>query len=813
MTLSGIRSEVKARSRTAGRFRAAAVMVTVAVALLGPAVGQAAANANFLGSWEPNTGGGWTITSQTPGGSCTGTTVYESSGYTFSNCQVSGNEYKFDVDDPAISYESHNHGTIEGNKVTGEFNDTNGTNTPYTAVRTGGGTSVSGQVTDTQAKAAQDITITVTGTSDTEKPVARTAQTDASGQYSIEVEPGNYTVTASGDAGEQVGGTLAVRTVSGVPDCTGTAKEASCALKHVAVGETAVTNFTYTLCGASERLIKGKEPTSCPIIFIPGILGSRLVCNTGQLFLSLSHGGAYFKEMLLQRDGETNAPGPGCNASAHVPPGEEGLLLSVAGVDAYGGAWEYIKSIAPNGAYVYPYDWRRGVPVAAEGLTKVVDEVLEKSGAKHVVLVAHSMGGLVTQQYVLDSGGSKVSRALTIGTPYWGAPKSMISLMNGLTNEFAGENLDKLVNGEDLQNAVGNYTGLFWLYPSTAYGPWLQVLGTGYPIAEMTGSQIDRWITSLGATSALLDRAEQGHSTLDGFKPGEVDYQIIVGTGLPTITKMTILVNEFEPEQWVSASYASGDATVPAVSQTQGAFPSGSAPVKIHYICGVAHASEPASSQVTGKIKNFLLAGKEIPGPEEECHYGGDEIVTYHTKIARHGIATASVATANGSTMTVAAAAEKGLIQFLELGSRTIIITNEREPVTLSLSGHDMAVRVRTINNNSGGPATYYGPVNGAITVAGSVVAKGGKKLRAKKQGHAPKATARVKRRGKRFLVSLRASDASGVRLISFRIGKAKAKTYSRPLLLTRKQLGQLRFDAVDVFGVWGRSQRAHAPH
>jgi pimeloyl-ACP methyl ester carboxylesterase len=812
MILGDIRSAVTAHSRVGNRFRAAAVMAMIASGLLGPAAGQAAANANFLGSWQPNTGGGWTITSQTPSGSCTGTTVFESSGYTFSNCQVSGNEYKFDVDDPAIAYESHNHGTIEGNKVTGEFNDTNGTNTPYTAVRTGGGTSVGGQVTNVQAKAAEGITITVTGTSDTEKPVASTVKTDASGQYSVEVEPGNYTVTASGDASEQIGGTLAVKTVSGVPDCTGTAKETSCALKHIAVGETGVTNFTYTLCGASERTIKGKEPTSCPIIFIPGILGSRIVCNTGELFISLKNFGAYFKEMQLQKDGETPAAGPGCSASAHVPPGEEGLLLSVAGVDAYGEAWNYIKGIAPNGAYVYPYDWRRGVPVAAEGLTKVVNEVLEKTGAKHVVLVAHSMGGLVTQQYVLDSGGSKVSRALTIGTPYWGAPKSMISLMNGLTNEFSGENLDKLVNGEDLQNAVRNYTGLFWLYPSTAYGPWLQILGTGYPKTEMGGSQIDRWIASLGATPALLDRAEQGHSTLDGFKPGEVDYQIIVGTGLPTITSMTILVNEFEPEQWISASYASGDATVPARSQTQGAFPSGSAPVKIHYICGVAHASEPASAQVTGKIKNFLLSGGEIGGPEEACRYGGNEIVTYHTKIAGHGSASASVVTAKGSTMPVKTAAEKGLIQFLELGGRTIIITNEREPVTLSMSGHEMAVRVRTINNNSGGPATYYGPVNGAITISGSVVSKGGKKLRAKKPGHGPKALAHVKRHGKHFLVTLRASDSSGIRLISYRIGNAKAKTYSRPLLLDRKQLKQLRFDAVDVFGVWGRSQRAHAP-
>jgi hypothetical protein len=79
-----------------------AALIVVSVALLAlclaiPAL--AAANANFVGVWSPSTGQPWTVTSQEAGGGCTGTTSL--SGFTFTDCHVSGNEYEFFVDQPA----------------------------------------------------------------------------------------------------------------------------------------------------------------------------------------------------------------------------------------------------------------------------------------------------------------------------------------------------------------------------------------------------------------------------------------------------------------------------------------------------------------------------------------------------------------------------------------------------------------------------------------------------------------------------------------------------------------------------------------
>jgi pimeloyl-ACP methyl ester carboxylesterase len=813
----------KAIGGVRAHWRALLLLSLAAFAMALSAPAAALANANFVGTWEPNTGGGWTVTSQEPSGACTGTTVFV--GYTFTGCHVSGNEYEFYVD--VGSYESRNHGIIEGNKVTGEFNDTNGTNQPYTAVRTGGPGTITGQVLDQRGNAAVGVKVSVQGKTDEEVALEKTTESNSIGAYSFEVPAGTYTVSASGEPDEQNGGTLAVATSSGKPVCNGTAKEASCELSHLPEGESAIASFTYTQCAASSRTPNEKPATGCPIVFIPGILGSRIVCPGKELYFPGSFESVHFNEMLLQSDGENNAGAPGsCNASAETPAGEAGVLTSVDGQDAYGSILSYLKGIATNGVYPFPYDWRRSVPHAAAQLKGLVNEVLTETGAKHVVLVAHSMGGLVTQDYIANAtNAEKVTRAVTIGTPYWGAPKSMIALMAGKANEFSTESLDVMFGGEEgLEEAVRNYVGLFWLYPSAAYGPWLQIEDIGYPAAPVGGTGIDNWVRSLGGNTTLLDAAEAGHAGIDSFQTNGVDYQIVVGIGLPTITGMQIAVKEFEPTQWVKATYGSGDATVPAISQTHGAFPGSSAPgdnaVPIHYVCKVKHSDEPGNGEVQGMIKGFVLKGGGITGQEPSaCTYSGKEMTIYHVKIAKHGAtphgtASAATVTSGSTSMTLEEAISKQLVQVLELGGQTVVTTSESEPVTLKLSGNGLALRIRSISSSHEGASSYYGPVNGTITInpAGTVM-HGAKKVRAHKLSRAPRTSAHVSRHGSHYVVRLKASDPAGVKAIYYRIGKGARHVYGKPLRLTRSQLKRLRFSSVDVFGTWGRVQRVSPPH
>ncbi|SEF34102.1 Lecithin:cholesterol acyltransferase [Amycolatopsis pretoriensis] len=83
---------------------------------------------------------------------------------------------------------------------------------------------------------------------------------------------------------------------------------------------------------------------------------------------------------------------------------------------------------------LFPYDFRRSVADAAERLAGAVRATLgpEASSRRRVIVVAHSMGGLVARYWIGPLGGwSLCSALLTLGTPHRGAPKAVDWLVRG----------------------------------------------------------------------------------------------------------------------------------------------------------------------------------------------------------------------------------------------------------------------------------------------------------------------------------------------------------------------------------------------
>jgi pimeloyl-ACP methyl ester carboxylesterase len=76
--------------------------------------------------------------------------------------------------------------------------------------------------------------------------------------------------------------------------------------------------------------------------------------------------------------------------------------------------------------FVAFYDWRKAVQDSATTyLIPWIDQARERSGAAQVVLVAHSMGGLVARSYLQSAGyRNDVARLITLGTPHRGAANS-----------------------------------------------------------------------------------------------------------------------------------------------------------------------------------------------------------------------------------------------------------------------------------------------------------------------------------------------------------------------------------------------------
>ena len=152
-----------------------------------------------------------------------------------------------------------------------------------------------------------------------------------------------------------------------------------------------------------------------------------------------------------------------------------GLVRKVLVSDIYDGTVKNLEGLG-RPFYIYTYDWRRSPNAALAGLDELVERARQETGSAKVVLFAHSMGGLVTRWYIDDAArAAKVSRALTVGTPYWGSAKAWLPLVRGFESQgFARFNpLDVLIHNPDaMKRWAQNLTGLFYLYPSaTGTGP------------------------------------------------------------------------------------------------------------------------------------------------------------------------------------------------------------------------------------------------------------------------------------------------------------------------------------------------------
>ena len=85
----------------------------------------------------------------------------------------------------------------------------------------------------------------------------------------------------------------------------------------------------------------------------------------------------------------------------------------------------------------FPYDFRQSITEAAERLAADVTGRLSALGGAgepgRVIVVAHSMGGLVARYWMGPLGGWRVCRALiTLGTPHRGAPKALNWVVGGV---------------------------------------------------------------------------------------------------------------------------------------------------------------------------------------------------------------------------------------------------------------------------------------------------------------------------------------------------------------------------------------------
>lgn len=114
-------------------------------------------------------------------------------------------------------------------------------------------------------------------------------------------------------------------------------------------------------------------------------------------------------------------------------------VLLLHGVGCNAGVWtgfrRYLDSRGLGPVYALSY----GPPLApiahfATQLAARIDAVLAATGAAQVLLIAHSMGGLVAREYLRRHGGVRVRRLITVGTPHQGSLHAWMMIGSALSD-------------------------------------------------------------------------------------------------------------------------------------------------------------------------------------------------------------------------------------------------------------------------------------------------------------------------------------------------------------------------------------------
>ena len=123
-------------------------------------------------------------------------------------------------------------------------------------------------------------------------------------------------------------------------------------------------------------------------------------------------------------------------------PSDKPPLLLVHGFTCNRGNWFWFRrQLERHGYRVYTVDCTPPfAPIAhyAPQLAAAVDEVLQATGASQLVLIGHSMGGLVSRAYMDQFGAGKIARVITLGTPHQGTWMAKLA---------AGPNVRNMVDG------------------------------------------------------------------------------------------------------------------------------------------------------------------------------------------------------------------------------------------------------------------------------------------------------------------------------------------------------------------------------
>ena len=301
--------------------------------------------------------------------------------------------------------------------------------------------------------------------------------------------------------------------------------------------------------------------------------------------------------------------GDGIEATRLIP--DVHMIPGLWKIDGYSGLRARLQNaleLEPNrNLFDFPYDWRRDNRVSARKLQRLSHSWLKNwrqtsgNDEAKLILVGHSMGGLVARYFLEVLGGWSDTRALiTFGTPYRGSLNAVGYLANGYAKSIGPLTLD-------FSETLRSFTAVYQLLPAfecidTGDGHLKRVSEAG-PLPNIDTA---RAVESLKFYREMKD-AQEANAKLDAYRMQKYEIYPIVGVEQPTFQSAECRAGKLSLLRTIKGEDESGDGTVPRLSAT----PLELTDAHRETYMAEAHASlqnwEPALVQLTG-----ILTGQDI---------------------------------------------------------------------------------------------------------------------------------------------------------------------------------------------------------
>jgi pimeloyl-ACP methyl ester carboxylesterase len=341
------------------------------------------------------------------------------------------------------------------------------------------------------------------------------------------------------------------------------------------------------------------------IVIVPGILGSELWVN------GLNEFGVPNRRPIWSEDFNTAwrtlALEPNVFSSLDVEPGR--VLRYFINVPTLSGRWSMygplfewlIRSYSlreDDDLWGFAYDWRQDNRDSAKRLGEFLNQ--QTTEDDRVVLIAHSMGGLVCRALLLDNQFAhlepRITKLIQLGTPTLGSAKAYYTLKN---NPRLHPILDILLKYQQsrhpilyhyLYTSLQQFCSLFQLLPPTCQQVVFDLYGWQY-------SALDGNLWQPNVHQQIADA-----NALHDLLPASHSDKVFALYSRDLDTERAYLINARKEVEKVCSPQVKGDGTVSAASAVA-ATPERN---RFAFNYRIDHDELPSSPRVWDKLKDLL---------------------------------------------------------------------------------------------------------------------------------------------------------------------------------------------------------------